>query len=163
MSIPFEKSFASHNKSIYWSDKNTVTSNEICLNSGRKIIFKCDECNHTFNMKPIDISIRNRWCPYCANIRLCRNNNCNICYNKSFASYWRSWWLSEENNVNVWEIQKYSNKKYIFKCNLCYHKFISSPNSVSLGIWCRYCVNQELCSNENCTYCFKKSFKRCVL
>jgi hypothetical protein len=47
----YEKSFASHSKSKYWSDKNEITSRMIFKNSGNKYIFNCDKCNHRFYIR----------------------------------------------------------------------------------------------------------------
>jgi hypothetical protein len=159
MKLEFEKTFASHSKSIYWSNENILEPIEVLLKSGKLFSFDCNICHHTFKMKPIDITSRNSWCPYCSVNRLCDNINCNTCFNKSFASYWRSWWLLDENDIDSRNIHKYSNKNFKFKCTECNHIFITSPNKVSIGNWCKYCANQELCNNQDCTYCFKKSFK----
>jgi hypothetical protein len=40
--IPFEKSFASHEKAIYWSDKNNLKPNEVFKNSHNKFLFDFD-------------------------------------------------------------------------------------------------------------------------
>jgi hypothetical protein len=155
----FENSFASHIKSKYLSNKNNILSYNIYLKSGKLYIFNCDRCNHEFNMKPIDISIRNRWCPYCSNKKLCSNINCGVCFKKTFASYWRFWWLSLENKICPTQIAKNSNKSYTFNCTECNHLFISTPSSVSSGNWCKFCSNQDLCNNENCNVCYEKSFQ----
>ena len=41
-----EKSFASHSKSICWSDKNEIKPNEVLKGSEKKNYFNCDKCNH---------------------------------------------------------------------------------------------------------------------
>lgn len=46
--VPFEKSFASHPKSEFWSIKNTMKPRELYKGSTKKIIFDCT-CNHEFN------------------------------------------------------------------------------------------------------------------
>ena len=46
--IPYEKSFASHEKAQFWSDKNELNPNEVALNSNKKFWFNCN-CGHTFN------------------------------------------------------------------------------------------------------------------
>ena len=82
--IPYEKSFASHEKAQYWSDKNELKPNEVSLNSNKKFWFNCN-CGHEFDIRPEHIN-RNLWCPYCSNHKLCKNNNCKKCFDKSFAS-----------------------------------------------------------------------------
>jgi hypothetical protein len=39
--IPYEKSFASHEKAQYWSDKNELKPNEVFKSSHEKFIFNC--------------------------------------------------------------------------------------------------------------------------
>ena len=39
--IPFEKSFASHEKSKYWSDKNELKPYQVSKNSHKKYLFNC--------------------------------------------------------------------------------------------------------------------------
>jgi len=53
--IPFENSFASHEKAKYWSDKNLLKPNQVSLNSNKKYWFNCD-CGHEFNKILSDIS-----------------------------------------------------------------------------------------------------------
>ena len=45
--IPFEKSFASHEKSQYWSDKNELKPHQISKASKKKFWFEC-EYKHLF-------------------------------------------------------------------------------------------------------------------
>ena len=85
--IPFEKSFASHEKSKYWSNKNELKPNQVFKSSGKKYWFDC-ECGHE-----IEISLNNisggQWCPYCCFPikKLCNNEDCKECFEKSIASY----------------------------------------------------------------------------
>ena len=44
--IPFDKSFASHEKAKYWSDNNELKPNEISKGSDKKCYF-----NHKLKMK----------------------------------------------------------------------------------------------------------------
>jgi hypothetical protein len=64
--IPFDKSFASHEKSKYWSNKNELKPNQVFKSSGKKYIFKCSN-NHEFPCPLNNITGRNRWCPSCRN------------------------------------------------------------------------------------------------
>ena len=63
--ILFDKSFASHPKSIFWSAKNTITPDKVYLNSHDKYWFECYECNHSFESQLANI-INGHWCPYCS-------------------------------------------------------------------------------------------------
>lgn len=157
--ICFENSFASHERSKYWSDKNELKPRQVFKVSGKKIWFNCD-CGHDFESLIAGITGSNRWCSYCANQKLCNNNDCQQCFNKSFASYEKSKYWSDQNEVKPRQIYKSTNKKFWFNCS-CGHIFISSPNIINtLNRWCPYCCNpqQKLCNNNECKKCFEKSF-----
>ena len=63
--IPFEKSFASHEKSKYWSNKNELKPEKVSLNSNEKFIFDCYKCNHNF-LRPLNKIYNNKeHCSYC--------------------------------------------------------------------------------------------------
>jgi very-short-patch-repair endonuclease len=62
----FEKSFASHEKAKYWSDKNKEQPREIFKGSDLKIIFDCNKCNHEFEARLAGIN-KGGWCPFCIN------------------------------------------------------------------------------------------------
>ena len=55
----FEKSFASHEKSI-----NPRT---LFKNTKDKFWFKCNKCNHMFETRLNSINQFNKWCGYCSN------------------------------------------------------------------------------------------------
>lgn len=86
----------------------------------------------------------NLCCPYCAKLKLCSDNDCDSCFNNSFASYPKVKYWSKKNKINPRQVFKKSNsKKYLFDCKECDCEFESYP----LGIvrenrWCPYCVNK---------------------
>jgi very-short-patch-repair endonuclease len=151
----FEKSFASNNKSKYWSDKNKVKPRNIFKSSNKKYWFDC-ECGHIFDSVLTTI-IKDHWCPYCSNQKLCDLEDCKSCFEKSFASNDKSKYWSEKNKVKPRNVFKGSNKKYWFNC-ICGHSFNSSLTQISQDHWCHYCSNQKLCDLEDCKSCFEKSF-----
>jgi very-short-patch-repair endonuclease len=154
----FEKSFASHEKTQYWSDKNELKPRQIFKNSNNNYLFNCI-CGHEINLILSGI-IRNQWCSYCSNPPnlLCDNDQCNICFEKSFASHEKSKFWSNKNEIKPRKIFKSSNKKFRFNCN-CGHEFDSKLSNINnLNRWCPYCTNQKLCDNEHCNICFEKSF-----
>jgi very-short-patch-repair endonuclease len=63
----FEKSFASHPKSKFWSNKNKINPMFVFLNSHNNFIFDCNVCNNEFTKRPNDIISSNKWCPFCKN------------------------------------------------------------------------------------------------
>lgn len=95
----------------------------------------------------------------CGKRKLCNNNTCEICFNKSFASHEKSkYWNFELNNTKPRLINKNTHDKHWFKCEICEHDFLSMvSNIVSKNRWCPYCSNQKLCYEKNCKICFYKS------
>ncbi len=162
MLIPFEKSFASHEKSKFWNyEKNgDIYPKDVFMKTGKSYWFQCDKCCHEFCNKLSNISNGN-WCPYCANKQFCGNLECTSCFEKSFASHEKSKFWNYEKNGNIKPIQvaKYSNKKYWFKCDKCFHTYDITLNT-SNKCGCPYCAvpTKRLCENVECVSCFEKSF-----
>jgi very-short-patch-repair endonuclease len=178
MNIPFEKSFASYEKSkewidrkITWSDKNknTLKSHEIYKSSHTKYWFNCQNCEHEFECSISNIQKRN--CPYCCKPpkKLCDDDACKRCFEKSFASHEKSicWSVNKNvdnsgNHIAPRQIFKSSGKKFWFKCNNCPHEFESSLDALTgkKPSWCPYCCipSKKLCDDSNCIFCFEKSF-----
>jgi hypothetical protein len=160
MSIPFEKSFASHEKSVFWSGKNENKPEEVFKSSNKKYVFDCKDCHHEF-LKSLDkISIDGGWCPYCAihSKVLCESENCMFCYKRSFASHEKTKYWSSNNDCPPRNVFKSSHKKYLFDCIDCKHVNNISLANVTKGNWCSYCSNQKLCDSGDCQLCFNKSF-----
>lgn len=154
----FNKSFASHPKNKFWSEKNDLIPRQIFKNSSKSFLFNCNICLHEFEIKLENISLKNHWCCYCSNQKLCNNKNCEDCFNKSFASHPKSKFWSLKNKLKPNQVFKQSNLKYIFDCDNCKHEFTNRPDNIYKNIWCIFCANQKLCNNEKCKYCFNKSF-----
>ena len=159
--IPFERSFASHERSLCWSNKNReITPRDVSKSSHKKYWFDCPDCNHSFESMLYNIT-SGSWCPYCSNQKLCKNdedNECEYCFEKSFASHERAQNWSILNTENSRDVFKSSNKKYLFDCSVCNHSFDKTLNSITSGRWCPYCSNQKLCKDDKCEFCFEKSF-----
>jgi very-short-patch-repair endonuclease len=140
MSLSFDMSFASHRRAKYWSEKNTVSPEDVPLyHQASKYWFKCDNCPHEFQTLPYTIVKINTWCSYCSNKKLCDDLNCIICYKKSFASSDKAQYLSPKNTINPRSVFKSCNKKFIFNCNTCTKEFTATLNNVSGGKWCKSC------------------------
>jgi very-short-patch-repair endonuclease len=156
--IPYEKSFASHEKAQYWSDKNELKPNEVFKFSHKKFYFDCDKCTHNFYTYLSSIS-QGIWCPYCnGHHRLCDEEDCKECYEKSFSSHEKAQYWNDKNKVKPRNVFKNSNKKYLLNCNKCNHTFSIALNNINTGYWCPYCANKKLCDEEDCKECYEKSF-----
>lgn len=150
------KSFASVPEHIYWSDENKGTPRYTLKYSNQKYWFYCN-CGHIFESRLSDVT-RGFFCPYCGNQKLCDNDKCKVCLEKSFASDERKDQWSPANKINPRYVFKCSNKKFEFICKVCKHTFESILNNVTRhGRWCPYCSHQKLCDNE-CNMCHENSF-----
>jgi very-short-patch-repair endonuclease len=151
--------FSQHPKSEFWSDRNVKKPYEVALNSHKKFWFDC-QCGHQFENSLLHINQENRWCPYCAHQKLCDNEDCKMCFQNSFASHEKAIYWSKENEVlprNVFKSKPVT--KFAFDCDICKHSFYINLNKISsLNRWCHYCSHQKLCDNDDCEFCFKKSF-----
>jgi very-short-patch-repair endonuclease len=157
--IPFERSFASSQYVHMWSDENDFTPMEVYKSSNKKYKFKCDVCSHTFEVVLSNMSSRGS-CPYCASKKLCDDDNCTFCFQKSFLSSPRSMDWSSENNISPRQVFKSSSKKYKFDCDVCKHQlYISLDYINSKNHFCAYCTNRKLCDNIHCNFCKKRSFQ----
>ncbi|MHB2028942.1 MAG: zinc-ribbon domain-containing protein [Acidimicrobiales bacterium] len=154
--IPFERSFASHERAKNWSDKNKIRPEDVPIKLTKKFIFNCDVCAHSFEARLDHIVNENSWCSYCTNKKLCNEKNCKICFEKSFASSDKAkYWIDIANPRNTF---KCSGKKFLFLCDKCRHSFKMGLNIVMKNIWCPFCSNRQLCNEKNCKICFEKSF-----
>jgi hypothetical protein len=138
----FNNSFASHPKSIYWSNENDVTPREIFISMDKKkFIFNCDKCNHKLFITAKDISSKGHWCSYCSHQKLCDNFDCQMCFNSSFASVDKCKYLNDK-TINPRNLFKSTNKKFKFDCDLCKRTFETQLCDITKGVWCSYCVNK---------------------
>ena len=157
--ICFDKSFASDEKSKYWSKRNDKEPRQCFKQSNKKYFFDCDICNHELYIALNNV-YNGYWCAYCAHQKLC-DNDCQFCYNNSFASNEKSKYLSNKNDLTPRQIFKSSTKKFLFNCDICNHEFDATPGHVTEGTWCPYCCNppKKLCKDhDNCKFCYNNSF-----
>lgn len=158
--ICFNKSFSSFQDQKKLRCLLDENPRNITISSGKKCKFKCDTCFHLFESRIYSVTGNNSWCPYCSNSKLC-DNDCDICFKKSFASYdiRKVNCLLEQEKNNPRMIFLGSSEKFNFRCDTCFHEFDIQINNICNGYWCPYCSDQKLCNpNNNCNYCFKKSF-----
>jgi len=158
--ICFEKSFASNKLSNYWDyNKNEKNPRDVFKNSISKYFFNCNKCNHNFDIALCAISGLEQFCPYCVNQKLCDDEKCIICYEKSFISHPFSINWSKNNIILPRNIFKKTPKKYLFMCNSCNHEFMSRIADLNNNTNnCPYCSSKLLCNDEKCINCNNKSF-----
>jgi very-short-patch-repair endonuclease len=74
--------------------------------------------------------------------KLC-DQECDICFNKSFASHPKVNCWSSKNTKKPREIFKGSEQRAIFNCDECKHENESHLYNVLTGYWCPYCKNKS--------------------
>jgi very-short-patch-repair endonuclease len=137
----YNNSFSSSEKAKYWSDRNHCNPMEVFKYSSKKYWFNCEECNHEFES---DLGhVKETWCPYCANKKLCEYPNCFTCFNNSFASEEKAIYWSNQNEIPPRNVFKVSKKKYIFICEICNLSFDKRLDHISNSkSWCPNCFNK---------------------
>jgi very-short-patch-repair endonuclease len=130
------KSFASCEKAIFWSKKNNLTTRQVFKSSKNKYIFDC-ECGHEFKTLLSGIS-NGKWCPFCSGHKICERDDCQQCFNKSFASHEKAIFWSIKNTFNPRQVFKSAKNKYIFDC-VNGHEFKATLCHVACGRWCPDC------------------------
>lgn len=159
--LTFEKSFASNSKSEFWSSCKILLPRQVYKNSNKKFWFDCNKCYHEFECSLSKVNRDNRWCPYCANKKLCENVDCKTCFDKSFASHPKCVFWSTKNKLSVRNVFRNSNKSYWFHCKECDHTFETVLSRfIKMINNCLYCAipSQILCVDDKCKTCFEKSF-----
>jgi hypothetical protein len=115
-------------------------NNATFINGNKSMIpYKCKKCNHCdeVNINSL-IEKQGNICRYCSSKKLCFNN-CDFCFDKSFASHEKSkFWNYSKNEDMPRNIHKNSNKEYHFLCELN-HVFSDSLCHINQNRWCPTC------------------------
>jgi len=157
----YQASFASTKYvNTFMVEKNKISPRFIFKNSCHiKYWFKCPDlfCNHEIELFPSQVSEDNFPCGYCSSPpkHLCDSDNCENCYQNSFASHPRANEWSDKNTKTPREVFKGTPNKYLFKCSRCSHEYRVSCSGVNGGSGCPKCKNKTeknvldwLCSNH---------------
>ena len=175
----FDKSLASHLKSVKWSSKNKLFARQVFKCSAKIAFFYCNTCCHEYEEKICNASARSYCtCPYCCGSRLCGNDNCRSCLEKSFASHEKSKYWHSDNNISPQIVFKCSQNKYKFQCDKCQNTFMMRPAHITREhAWCGNCKNKtegklydwllktypelEIINNAKFEWCRSLSTDRC--
>jgi very-short-patch-repair endonuclease len=152
-----------------------------------KVEMECDVCFHVF---PITLNkiTSGKWCYMCSNSwKHCGVETCTFCFERSFA-YYKGVTLNGKKKVDcivdeskdgseddlllslnevpqlkseVLHLPLGCHTKIKFECDVCFHVFPISLNSVtSNGQWCGMCSNHwKHCGVMTCTFCFDRSLE----
>lgn len=141
----FNKSFASDAKSKYWSEKNKTKPRDHTKHSTTKHIFNCHSCKHEFTKSLAGIG-HGQWCPYCSipTNALCDDENCQHCYQRSFASHINAEYWSSKNTLKPRFYTKCSKTKCWFICKYCENEYQASLDSMRNNTTkCNICTNRS--------------------
>ena len=152
----FDKSFASHEYSKFWSLSNTIQPISISRCSSKKFAFDCNICKHTYSAVLNNI-YNGSTCSYCTNRKLCDDEDCTVCFEKSFASHTQAKIWNYKNGINPRYVFKGTRKVFLFDCNTCKHVYSAKLVTICQGAECPYCANRRLCDDKECDMCFNKS------
>lgn len=149
---------------VIWHSDNKDKPINIFKSTPKKYFFYCDFCDIKYEKILADITKHENKCNFCVNCkftRLCKNTDCDFCFNRSFASskHVHNW--SDQNKINPRDVLINIHEKYIFNCFECNHIFERDLKSLNDGHnLCPYCniANYELCGKEDCKHCFSRSF-----
>lgn len=152
----------------YLAGQNPLKPCEIFIGSRKRCNFQCDSCLHLFERSLHHVThVRSRsFCPFCAGRKLCGQEDCEPCFNRSLAS-WEDkakleCFLGSAKSKKLHEIFKCGPEKCSFKCDVCQHTFVTSANNLTKPEkprWCPYCSIQaaKLCGDEDCKHCWQRS------
>jgi len=165
----FQRSFASYNGLTPNGRKKVdclvePENGRLPKASGKKVAFNCDVCDHEFSASLANINI-GRWCGMCSKQwKHCKNEACDFCFNRSFASY-PGLTPNGKRKVDCLkdpiDVRKAlaTHKKFLFNCDVCDHDFSASFANIKHGKWCGMCSKQwKHCGKDDCDYCFNRSF-----
>jgi hypothetical protein len=140
----YNKSFATIIKKNVWSDKNLLKPFQVSKCSNQEYIFVCKCGNEYKHILSNLLKLKQNSCSCCNknSKKLCDNEECKFCYDKSFASHTKSKYWSETNILKPRQVFKSSsNKKYIFICEKK-HVFKKTTNNINSNSWCPKCINK---------------------
>jgi hypothetical protein len=120
----------------------------INANTHKKLLLRCNLCDHTWDAAACDVFCKGAGCPYCSTKpkRICDGNkNCAACIAKSIAGYERGRRFFAD-TADPRTIFAQSNKKFTWKCDdpVCQFEWIATPaNVVAKQSGCPQCVSSK--------------------
>lgn len=123
-------------------------------------LFNCNKCNHEFSISLSFIEHYDSFCNFCSDKRLCGEEDCEMCFNKSFASNPQSIKWSDKNELKPINYFKASHKSCLFNCDVCNHEYSTRLHDIHMNdAGCPFCAHKQICEiSKNCSICFEASF-----
>jgi hypothetical protein len=111
--------------------------------SSKSVAWICSK-GHKWDARISNRTINKRGCPYCANKKICADNNLEVRYPELAKE-----WDTEFNKKSTCEIFPHSNVTYYWICPEKGHRYLASPNNRTTGDACPLCSGNQV-SKENC-------------
>ena len=163
---PFERSLAAQEGALRARNIRLKYQEEACkvyAQSGTKIWFLCTKCDHKYEAMPNNIS-KGHGCPFCVSKKLCGNEECQVCWEKSLASReddLAARCLKYSGDKDARTVFVNQHQKMLFTCTRpeCNHDFEAAPGKINTGRGCPFCSSppQKLCGDKECLACWQKS------
>uniref|UniRef100_A0A6C0JUD1 Treble clef zinc finger domain-containing protein n=1 Tax=viral metagenome TaxID=1070528 RepID=A0A6C0JUD1_9ZZZZ len=119
---------------------------EVTAYSHCNLLFQCIICPHEFLCNPKDIMINGRWCPFCTDKQLCKDQDCNYCFVKSMASLEPiklASWIRKPDDPDPRDIFLGTKKMFTFQCKECGDIFTKTLYQIGIkNTWCTLCTNK---------------------
>lgn len=129
-----------------WSEMNDSIPSNVSILSSQKYLFSCRVCEHYFMISP-NLVCKGHWCPFCANQKICSDEECSVCIPKTFASFENTMKVSSwsvKNALPPNKVFKGSGLVVIFDCSQCGQEFKSVLKHISSdGCWCPMCATKR--------------------
>jgi Probable Zinc-ribbon domain len=134
----YDKSFASEEKSLYWSKTNKLQPRNVFKSSHKKFAFECQECAYLFQAALSNI-VKGRWCSRCIHKtekKLIQWFQSQFPMCKIISEYTTAWSNNKKTNYHYrYDIfLEFNNKKIIIELDGIQHfevvkRFRNDPNS----------------------------------
>jgi len=140
-----------------------IDPSTISLGTEKLLKFECTVCAHVYESRGYTMNRPNRkiFCSYCAGTKLCADETCQPCFDRSLASSARAaCFVSSESGRAPRQLFKGTHDPCVWQCDKCPHQFQMPPYNVNAKKkqWCPFCARQRLCDLGNaCSFCFNRS------
>lgn len=147
----FPRTFAGFDdasKVAAWSVRNEKRPHEVAISSDYEGRFDCRTCGHDFEARLSGVTGKQRrWCPFCANQRICGSASCDSCIVRSFAGFEdrdkiATW--SARNDKRPHQVAISSHETFLFNCS-CACEFEARLCDVTgkRRQWCPHCAGSR--------------------
>lgn len=135
----------------------------VSIEADKFLKFERNVCKDVFESRGCDMDRPGRKSigSHCARTKLCADETCQPCFNRSLASSARAaFFVSSNSGKSPRQLAKGTHEMCAWQCNKCPHQFFVTPHAVTSKVptWCPYCAGKRLCDlGDSCSFCFSRS------